>query len=40
MIGYKLGVLLLQKKWDNLHNSEHNVKKSLKWSEKYTEESA
>jgi hypothetical protein len=37
MIGYKLGVLLLQRNLVYLHNSEHNEKKLLKCVEKYSE---
>lgn len=38
MVGFKLGVLCLQKNQVVVHNSERNVKKKKKCVEKYSEE--
>ena len=40
MIGYKLGVLFLQKSWALVHNSDRNERKKKKCDEKYSKESA
>lgn len=40
MIGYKLGVLYLQKNQVKVHNSERNVKKKKKCDEKYSKKSS
>ena len=38
MVGYKLGVLFLQRSLEDLHNSERNGKKLKNFGEKYTKE--
>jgi hypothetical protein len=40
MIGYKLGLLFLQKNWEQVHNSDRNVKKKRKCVERYAEKNA
>lgn len=40
MIGFKLGLLFLQKSSVKVHNSAHNVKKERKCVVKYTKENS
>jgi hypothetical protein len=39
MVGFKTGLLFLQRNLDDLHNSEHNVSLKKKHDVKYSEES-